>query len=118
MNAAFRRSEALETLEHMSFTIIAHMALIAWFPKNEAKNHWEKEIAGFLKTILRYNRGKIKSGKNLSASLVEEILLEEIALSRDEERIEIFIQEKGLELPEPIDWQLVRSSISKFAGNF
>ncbi len=117
MNAAFRRSEALVTLENYAPTIVAHLALLQFFPDHTACNHWCAELATFEKVIRRYNKGK-KGSSNLNPDMIQKSLEDEMFCADDEERIESYIHAKGLPLSEDPDWNLVRKAIHEFAQRF
>jgi len=117
MQAAFRRSDALEALESYALPIVMHLSLLQFFPEHSAVNHWQAEVQAFEKALLRYSNSKKKS-PNLDSYLVQKFLEDELFSPSDEEKIENFIHAKGLPLNEDPNWDLVRKAIQEFAGRF
>ncbi len=114
MQAAFKRSEALDTLESYSFTIVLHLALCSFFPHDRSFKHWQAELKAFKTACQRYSKGK-KGRKNLTPALVADTLEDLIAFDDDQEKILNVIIGKGLSLPEDTDWSLVKKAIQSFA---
>ena len=117
MQAAFRRSEALEALESYALPIVMHLALLQFFPDHSAVKHWRAEVEAFEKALICYSNSK-KRSPNLDSYLVQKFLEDELFSSSDEEKIENFIHAKGLPLSEDPDWSFVRKAIYEFAQRF
>lgn len=109
---AFQRGQAVTHLENLSLIIAIHCVMVASYPENEAINHWNGELDGFIKTLKRYNRGK-KGRSNFNLALAEEIISEHVTDPDDQEAIEAYIHEKGLD-SEKIDWEKSKTTISGF----
>src|SRR3989338_3410046 len=114
MQAAFRRSDALEALESYALPIVTHLSLLQFFPDHSAVKHWQAEVQAFEKALTRYSKSK-KRSPNLDPYLVQKFLEDELSFPSDEEKIENLIRAKELPLSEDPDWDLVRKAIHEFA---
>jgi|SRR5580658_9978704 hypothetical protein len=110
----FKRAEAIENLESYARVIVVHLALLAWFPGNNAKNHWQAEINAFIKTLRRYDKGE-KRPHNFSVELISEILEDEFLKNDDQDAILIGIEGHGVLAPERPDFKLLAQSVKDFA---
>ena len=117
MQAAFRRSDAIEALESYAFPIVFHLALLQFFPDHSAANHWRSEIHAFEKVLFRYNKSK-KGSPNLDPHMVHKFLEDELFLPSDEEKIENLIRTKELPISNTPDWDGVRKAIQEFSQRF
>ncbi|MBI2602610.1 MAG: hypothetical protein HYW48_06105 [Deltaproteobacteria bacterium] len=115
MNAAFRRSEAVETLESYAPVVALHLTMLLCFPKHQEKSHWKKELKAFQKVYRRYNHGK-KGRTNFEAGMIVDSLEDVLWDFEGKERIVNAIVSKGLILDfDDVDWKAVRKAIGKFA---
>lgn len=112
--AAFRRAEALESLESYARIIVVHLALLSWYPKNDAKQHWQAEINAFIKTLRRYDNAK-KRAHNFNVELITEVLEDEIADNSARDAILIAVEGHGVMAPDEPDFVSVSSAINQFA---
>ena len=116
MNAAFYRSDAIDTLEEISFVLLVHLSLLVVFPKDRAGNHWKAEVDAFVKTLQRYNKGKKGRLNYVDARFVIKILHEKLDDEDERQRIETHIRSKGYDIEDrSIDWKKVKASVSKEA---
>jgi hypothetical protein len=117
MNSAFRRGQAVDSLESLAFVIVEYIVLTVCFPQHDAFNHWEGEIRGFAKAVKRLDKGK-KGRTNFNPSLLQDIL-NEIIFGEDEKEALIAVIEasKGMEIGETdkVDWEQVVKRIEDFS---
>lgn len=61
---AMHRGDANDLIEDHAYEIFLHVAKVWLFPRFEAKNHWVREIAKFIKSapIMKTNNKPMKSG--------------------------------------------------------
>ena len=116
MNAAFHRSDAVETLEDLSLIILIHLALIETFPKDRACAHWQGEINAFAKTLKRYDNGKKGRHNYVDENYVTQILCEMLDDSDEQKRIETHIFSKGYDLSSTeINFEAVKGAVVGFS---
>jgi|GEM_PF-2150045 len=113
-SAAFRRAEALENLESYARVIVIHLALMEWFPKHDANQHWQSELNAFIKTLRRYDNAK-KRPHNFSIDLIKETLEDEIIDNSSRDAVLIAVEGHGVLAPDKPDFQAVSRSIEEFA---
>jgi|SRR5579871_2496631 len=113
-SAAFRRAEAIENLENYARVIVIHLALLTWFPSNDAKLHWQAELNAFLRTLRRYDKAK-KRPHNFTMDLIREILEDEFIDNESKDTILIGIEGHGVLAPEKPDWKLLSDAVKNFA---
>lgn len=113
-SAAFRRAEALENLENYARVIVIHLALMEWFPKNDATAHWQAALNAFTKTLRRYDNAK-KRAHNFSIDLIKETLEDEIIDNSSRDAVLIAVEGHGVIAPEKPDFQAVSKAIEVFA---
>ena len=117
MNAAFRRGQAIDSLESLALVIVEHIFLVSHFSDHSAVNHWKSELGGFQKAIHRFNRGK-KGRSNFTTEGVAQVL-EDIIRDDEEKESLIALIESSKDMPvgeiDEVDWDIVRSGIQRFA---
>ena len=113
-SAAFRRAEALESLESYARVIVIHLALMEWFPQHEARQHWQSELNAFIKTLRRYDNAK-KRAHNFSTELITEALEDEIIDNSSRDAVLIAVEGHGLMAPDNPNFQVVSKAIKEFA---
>lgn len=113
-SAAFRRAEALESLESYARIIVVHLALLSWFPHKGAKNHWQTEINAFIKILRRYDSAK-KRAHNFTQYLIIETLEDEIIDNNSKDAILIAVEGHGVKIPDEPDFELLSKAIKNFA---
>lgn len=117
MNAAFYRSDAIDTLEDISFVLLVHLTLLAHFPKDLSVKHWKAEVNAFVKTLQRYNKGKKGRLNYVDPSFITKILQQKLDDEDEKERIETHIHSKGYDTSKlDLDWKLVKSLVAKEAS--
>ncbi len=115
MNAAFRRTDAMETLESFAPIVVLHVALLTCFPHSRDRKHWMKELEAFRKTYSRYNNGK-RGRSNFNRELIGDSLEDVVYDFEGKERIVNAILAKGLSLEfEDVNWDDVRKGIDEFS---
>lgn len=112
--AAFRRAEAIENLESYARVIVVHLALLNWFPENDAKAHWQAEIDAFMRTLRRYDKGK-KRPHNFGIELICETLEDEFMDNEGKDTILIAVEGHGVLAPERPDFALLSKAVKEFA---
>jgi hypothetical protein len=112
--AAFRRAEAIENLESYARVIVVHLALVNWYPNNEAKKHWEIELKAFMRTLKRYDKGK-KRPHNFKVELICETLEDEFIDNNGKDAILIAVEGHGILAPETPDFELLSKAVKDFA---
>lgn len=114
MNAAFRRSEALERLENFAEVVVEHLALVTWFPTHRAKNHWNAEIQAFLKRLRKFDNGK-DSRKNFTEFLIVDALNSILDTNQSRDYLIVSVESHGVVAPEDPDWESLKKAVVIFA---
>lgn len=114
MNAAFRRSEAVQKLENYAPVIMEHLALVTWFPDNLANSHWEQELAAFRKTLHRVSNSKSKR-PNLNQDLIVDVLMDSLEEHRDKDLFLVGLEGHGVVAPTDPDWSSLAEAARSFA---
>ena len=112
--AAFGRGEAITKLENYAQVIVEHLALLAWYPDNPAKTHWEVEVRAFRTTLKRYDKGK-KRAHNFAVDDIVETLEEQYLDNDGKDGVLIAIEGHGVQAPREPDWSLVDQAVRSFA---
>lgn len=89
---AMHRSDANDLIEDHAYEIFLHVAKVWLFPRFEAKNHWVREIAKFIKQapIIKTNNKPMKSGaiasvlRRVASKRCMESVLEDAVREEDE----------------------------------
>ena len=77
MNAARRRSSALDKLEEHRTVILEHILKQSILPKNRAVKHWQKELNSFASRLRKFNKGKAGGKPNYTRDLLWEYIWED-----------------------------------------
>ena len=113
---AFSRKDAVGTLESYAAIIVLHLALITFFPKNDAQRHWQIEIDSFRKILARFNKGKSKSKQNFNVEFIIDALSEQFEGNHEKDILLSIIDTKGLHIePEKANWTALETRVHEFA---
>lgn len=113
--AAFRRGDAITRLENYAPVIVEHLALVNWYPKHTAHNHWQAELRGFSGALKRYDSAK--SGRhNFTKEIVVMTLMDIVSTEDERDYVLIGVEAHGGSIPSNPDWHLVYKAIEDFAS--
>ena len=112
---AFHRGEAIDHAESLSFIIAVHLLLIASFPEDGANEHWSKEIDGFRKTLMRYNKSKRKK-PNYNSEILFDIISEHLEDEGQKEAIETHLHAKDLPINN-LKWNEAQIACKEFSDS-
>ena len=73
---AYTRKQALRKLEELHLKITEHVLRLVLWPQSTDASHWKIELDAWKNTLIKYNRGKQKSGVNYCRETLEEWLWE------------------------------------------
>lgn len=77
MNAARRRSSALDKLEELRVVILEHILKTSILPKDPSVKHWQKELHSFASRLRKFNKAKAGNKPNYTQELLWEYIWED-----------------------------------------
>lgn len=77
MNAARRRSSAVDKLEELRVVILEHILKSSILPKDPAVKHWQKELHSFASRLRKFNKAKAGNKSNYTRDLLWEYIWED-----------------------------------------
>lgn len=115
MNAAFRRSEAIERLESYAPVIAEHLALTSWFPDHLSCKHWQAELDAWSSAMKRYNKSKMKKKGNYTKEIMLDALEATIDCDDKKDFLVIQVESHGLTVSENPNWEVIKKAFVVFA---
>ena len=77
MNAARRRSAAIDKLEELRVVILEHILKLSILPKDRSVKHWQKELHSFASRLRTFNKAKAGSKTNYTRDILWEYIWED-----------------------------------------
>jgi len=90
---SFTRQKAMERLDNLALAISEHIFKLCVMPKHESTKHWQQELAGWRKSLTRYNQSKMKQPNYNAATLKKYLYSEPLGTEQDIETLKKIVEE-------------------------